>query len=315
LGEAGSRRIEPIPARDVRESTLRYFMPQTPRIRPPKSKSERKIAATPQPLAGAVLLVWGGETLSLEDGGEVVIGRATDCDIVLDDALVSRHHARITVRTEGVFVEDLLSANGVYVNGMRVQRMQGLYDGDRILVATREISAFEQRPDSVPPSEARISHGPPVPGKSSAVTGQANPFAVIGSIAEQMLSAGRITDAEHVLDEHMSTVLDGARSALVVPENVSESAALYALRFAKLRRHGRWVDYAVELYMRARRAMPGPIVDELCDALKVVPEVDLELFQRYLEVLRTLSPGMHRPDLESLNRLACLNLPGGSEPR
>jgi hypothetical protein len=110
-------------------------------------------------------------------------------------------------------------------------------------------------------------------------------------------------------------VLEGARSALVVPDQVSESAALYALRFATIRRHGRWVDYAVELYMRARRTMPGPVVDELCEALKAVQEVDVELFRRYLEVLRALSPGMHRPDLESLNRLACLNLPGGSERR
>src|SRR5687767_5373856 len=252
-------------------------MPQTPRIRPPASNSERKIAATPQPLAGAVLLVWGGDALSLEEGGEVVVGRATDCDIVLDDALVSRHHARISVRSEGVFVEDLLSANGVYVNGMRVQRMQKLYDGDRILLATREISAFEQRPDAVPPSEARISYHPPTPGKSSAVTGQANPFAVIGSIAEQMMSAGRITEAERQLHEHISTVLDGARSGDVEPENVSESAALCALRCAKLRDNGRGVDHRIELYRRARRAMPGPIVDELCEALKAGPEVDIEL--------------------------------------
>ena len=290
-------------------------MPQTPRIRPPVPNSERKIAPAPQPLAGSVLLVWGGEALSVDEDGELVIGRATDCDVVLDDALVSRHHAKLTVRREGVFVEDLLSANGVYVNGMRVQRMQKLYDGDRILVATRELSVFEQRPDSYPPSEARISRDPPLPGGSSAVTGQANPFLVIGTMAEQMLAAGRITDAERVLDEHMNAVLEGARSALVVPENVSESAAQYALRFAKLRRQGRWVDYAVELYMRARRAMPGPVVDVLCEALKVVPEIDAELFHRYLEVLRAMSPGMHRPDLESVNRLACLNLPGGSERR
>ena len=262
-----------------------------------------------------MLLVWGGESLSIDEDGEIVVGRATDCDIVLDDALVSRHHAKVTVRREGVFVEDLLSANGVYVNGMRVPRMQKLYDGDRILLATRELSVFELRSDSYPPSEARLTRDPLPPVGSAAVTGQANPFSVIGSMAEKMIDAGRITDAEHVLEEHMSTVLDGARSALVVPDNVSESAAHYALRFAVLRRHGRWVDYAVELYMRARRAMPGPVVDDLCEALKVVPEVDSELFRHYLEVLRALSPGMHRPDLESVNRLACLNLPGGSERR
>jgi hypothetical protein len=261
------------------------------------------------------MVMWGGESTTLEENGELVIGRASDCDVILDDPLVSRRHAKINVRGEGVYVEDLLSANGVYVNGIRVQRMQQLFDGDRILLATREFSVFEQRAGNAPPSESRLSHHPHIPVGPGAVTGQANPFSVIGGFAEKMFQDGRITDAARVLEEHLNAVLDGARSALVVPEAVSESASVYALRLARVTRRGRWVDYAVELYLRARRPMPSPVIDALCEALKCVTEVDTELFHRYLEILRIGYASMNRSELESVNRLACLNLPGSSERR
>ncbi len=47
----------------------------------------------------------------------VVIGRATTCDIVLDHNNVSRRHARVFAAQGGVWIEDLQSANGVFVDG------------------------------------------------------------------------------------------------------------------------------------------------------------------------------------------------------
>jgi len=52
--------------------------------------------------------------------GSLLIGRLPECDVLLQDNLVSRMHARISVQHDGVVVEDLHSTNGVYVNGRRV---------------------------------------------------------------------------------------------------------------------------------------------------------------------------------------------------
>lgn len=52
---------------------------------------------------------------------EVRIGRAMDCAIRTDDAMVSRHHARIFWGGGGYVLEDLSSANGVYFQEQRVQ--------------------------------------------------------------------------------------------------------------------------------------------------------------------------------------------------
>jgi FHA domain/Protein of unknown function (DUF3662) len=65
------------------------------------------------------------------DGRAVIIGRASDCGLVLADAHVSREHARIDFRG-GVFVlTDLGSTNGTRVNGHRIREVV-LGAGDRI---------------------------------------------------------------------------------------------------------------------------------------------------------------------------------------
>ena len=52
---------------------------------------------------------------------EIRVGRAMDCAIRTDDAMVSRHHARIFWGGGGYVLEDLSSANGVYFQEQRVQ--------------------------------------------------------------------------------------------------------------------------------------------------------------------------------------------------
>lgn len=54
--------------------------------------------------------------------GENSIGRAYDCRIILNGATVSRHHALITIAREEIFLIDLQSKNGTYVNGRKVVR-------------------------------------------------------------------------------------------------------------------------------------------------------------------------------------------------
>ncbi len=52
----------------------------------------------------------------------IVIGRAEDCDLRLEDPTISGHHARLSWSAQRIVVEDLGSANGVFVGGRRVAR-------------------------------------------------------------------------------------------------------------------------------------------------------------------------------------------------
>ena len=68
-------------------------------------------------------------TLALPDHA-YKIGRSPDCDLVLPDDDVSREHATIERRWQGVFVTDLGSKNGIEIGGKRVRGDTRVHDGD-----------------------------------------------------------------------------------------------------------------------------------------------------------------------------------------
>jgi DNA-binding response OmpR family regulator len=66
---------------------------------------------------------------------ELLIGRGADCDVVIPDRQVSRHHARIRRTMDGFLLEDLGSKNGTHLNGSSIQSPALLQDGDEVQVA------------------------------------------------------------------------------------------------------------------------------------------------------------------------------------
>jgi hypothetical protein len=78
--------------------------------------------------------------------GRAVVGRDPDCDIVLSDSRCSRHHALIEETAEGLVVQDTESANGIYVNGRRLERSllrpgDTVRLGDTVLEVLPDVSA------------------------------------------------------------------------------------------------------------------------------------------------------------------------------
>jgi hypothetical protein len=88
----------------------------------------------PQHLRRALVLVDGKRMVVNAEGA--VLGRSRDCDIVLGDANVSRHHAEIRPAGEGWTIADLGSTNGVLVNGRRVRGAVPLAAGDQVELGT-----------------------------------------------------------------------------------------------------------------------------------------------------------------------------------
>lgn len=114
----------------------------------------------PPLLRAPVSIITPMSELELREGS-ILVGRLPECDVMIDEGLVSRMHARLSVRDESVVVEDLHSTNGVYVNGTRIARSALLREGDRLLIGTTEISLFEARPNArIAPLRARREAGP-----------------------------------------------------------------------------------------------------------------------------------------------------------
>lgn len=92
--------------------------------------------ARPRDTEGAAYrLLWGKREIALVDG-ENVMGRDQSAVVWLDDASVSRHHARITIDGSDARLEDLGSKNGTYVGTTRIEKPVLLKDGDGVRLGT-----------------------------------------------------------------------------------------------------------------------------------------------------------------------------------
>jgi pSer/pThr/pTyr-binding forkhead associated (FHA) protein len=91
----------------------------------------------------------------------VTLGRQVDNDVVLKDARVSRHHARITFEDGQYWIEDLNSANGTVLNGRaRVQR-QRLASGDTLSIGAAELTFLWSQARPAPAAPV-VAAGAPV---------------------------------------------------------------------------------------------------------------------------------------------------------
>ena len=74
----------------------------------------------------------------------ITIGRSPENTVVVDDLLVSRHHARATVEADGYRVEDLGSLNGTYVNG-RAIRTAHVGPNDLLTIGQLELRIIDEQ--------------------------------------------------------------------------------------------------------------------------------------------------------------------------
>lgn len=77
---------------------------------------------------------------------EIFIGRDIANDILINDAEVSRRHARLSVQAGNYVIEDLGSTNGTFVNGQRLVGPRVLRPGDMLLLGENVSFAFEMAP-------------------------------------------------------------------------------------------------------------------------------------------------------------------------
>jgi pSer/pThr/pTyr-binding forkhead associated (FHA) protein len=121
------------------ETTVAYQVTDTGEMRPVDLE---QVAAE-----GATLVIRSGggragDVFSL-DGERTAIGRSPDSDVFLDDVTVSRNHALLVRRRDGIYIDDLGSLNGTYVNRERIESHK-LVDGDELQIGKFKLSYLER---------------------------------------------------------------------------------------------------------------------------------------------------------------------------
>jgi hypothetical protein len=198
----------------------------------------------------------GGE-FPLPDDGEVVIGRSSELDMVLVEDMVSRRHAKISVENGNIFLEDLGSTNGSFVNGEKISRTK-LAEGDRILIGTSIIKVVASD-GSASLQDAKA--------KMDAATSSARPASaastMTGSIAEvalpdllQLFSASKKTGVLQITTESDvgSIYLDEGRVQFAVvngDESVPPEKAFYRVLV--------WDKGTFDLLPKVERTFPAQI--------------------------------------------------------
>lgn len=101
--------------------------------------------------------------------GEIVAGREQDCELVLTQGHPSRRHARLKVEGDDVWIEDLGSTNGTFVNDRKVESAVKLRAGDRVRFDAEEFDVVDANASA---------HGAPSPADPNATVLRAAPPAV-----------------------------------------------------------------------------------------------------------------------------------------
>jgi pSer/pThr/pTyr-binding forkhead associated (FHA) protein len=100
----------------------------------PRPAPEPRPRAAAKPPAKVLYVVNSAGDMHKIDKDTFIIGRSRTCDLVIPSSKVSRQHSGVSRENGSHYIEDLGSANGVWKNGMRIQK-ELIRDGDEYMIS------------------------------------------------------------------------------------------------------------------------------------------------------------------------------------
>jgi len=219
-------------------------------------------------------------------GPEVVLGRSPDCQITIEDPLVSRRHAVIRLTGGRAVVSDLGSRNGVRVNGEMVQGEQELKDGDRVRLGTQELVfsvVGKKKREARPTGFMRVCGGceTPYPDQASecphcghvyedeTMSGLAGEprrswtFQLLGEVIERAIASGRAEEAERLLRKTTGEVDEFLEAGdRLDPKHLALMAG-FAVRLAGMLRSEQWVRWAIHIHREQGQMLADDVIVRL----------------------------------------------------
>ena len=273
--------------------------------------------------------------------GETLIGRSLDCQITLEDPLVSRVHARVIVTGDEAVVEDLGSRNGVKVNGAALRGPTRLKDGDRLRIGTQEVVVTRIEPTAVarharatgvlrvcancklpyprellacPNCEATEQEDEETLS-ASLTTGaqQAWGIQLLVEALERALALGRHEDAERILRRASVQVEEQLDKGMRLDPKQLDGVGTAAVRVSQELGDPTWAVWALRM-LRAQRVFPSSAVVERVEAMTRTLGGQLAReMEELASELRTVDRPLSSEEAESLARLTQLATSGAAD--
>jgi hypothetical protein len=225
--------------------------------------------------------------------GTTVIGRSLDCNLTIEDPLVSRQHARIVIAGDDATVEDMSSRNGVRVNGVQIKGATPLRDGDRVRIGTQDFVFCRVDPAGRGHSKTTgvlrlcAKCRLPYPREMLAcpnceATEQTDEETLSGSFGtenqtawsvqllvealERALTLGRVADAERIARRATAQVEELVAAGGVVESKALASLSAQAVATTLATNDPTWVLWVMDIYRRSSRVPPLEVVEHLAEA-------------------------------------------------
>jgi hypothetical protein len=259
-----------------------------------------------------------------------VIGRSLDCNLTIEDPLVSREHARIVIDESGERVEDMGSRNGVRVNGVQIKGPTPLNDGDRVRIGTQDFVFcrvdLAGKGHSKTTGVLRLCSKCHLPYPRESVscpnceaTEQPDEETLSGSFGnesqtswsvqllvealERALSLGRVQDAERIVRRATAQVEEVLLSGGTVEPKALAALATQAVATTVASNDPTWILWVFDVYRRADRVPPVELVDRLGEAAGEHASVLRAALEGLLAQLRASARGASQADVVALARL------------
>jgi predicted component of type VI protein secretion system len=131
------------------------------------------------------------------DRSDISIGRGANNTFVINDAEISRNHARLTKSEAGYLIEDLGSTNGTFINGQKISGQQTLKSGDSLQLGENVVLSYEvvgegEEATVVAGAERPAPEPTPTPTPRQAPPAQPKPAPVAQPAPQQPVYAGQV---------------------------------------------------------------------------------------------------------------------------
>lgn len=225
------------------------------------------------------------------------IGRSLDCEVVLDDASVSRHHATITFVGERPRLEDAGSRHGTTVNGQRIEAAAPLKHGDRIgiggvALVVQDLRRVERaQRDTLQIPALNVADAVRTL-RSVPPTGEHDPVSAMLSEIQLLVDAGEGARAATLIAGLLKN-WSGPANSTAIDEGTLRRGSTAILR-AVSAEHPEWVDALVTLHRRRGVLMHASTLDQLEAATQRAPKIDWAALASYAQWLETSGVGGQR---------------------
>ena len=230
--------------------------------------------------------------------GATYVGRSAECEITIEDPLVSRKHARLVVESESATLTDLGSRNGVKLNGAPIREPTSLRDGDRLRIGMHELvfCRVDAGARDASRTTGALRHCArcrlPYPSESPACPncGTAEPAddetlggaalrrssasaQMLIDVLEKAVSIGRFSDAERILRRATGFVDEGLAANEQVDARQLRAIAAAATRIAVETNDPSWGLWAANVHRVARIIPPADMCQQLVELARQHPSV------------------------------------------